>query len=311
MCTPPLKNLRQPLAVSRHFLFYLSELPIFFHAVGFSPYILYNSFCIPCINEMADDSSNVAGVAALVAILALVILIYGGYLLYRWRYPLPPPTRQTRKPLANQRDSSITFFVWLKQLIISPKSSDSITGSVENVYPTRNVDPSGEIPDTSRSTLEKYTKRTSTQNLAVGDIEDGVVASPASSSSIRVVSTSPVNSAKSPLTSVSSDKKENSPKSPAGSSDKKESSKSQFVHGNYPLDEITSSQVLKLIKALKLNKYEAQFKMNMFSGRVLCELTSAEDLVDCGINMSKEEANGFIAEIESLKVKGVPYRYIS
>ena len=51
--------------------------------------------------------------------------------------------------------------------------------------------------------------------------------------------------------------------------------------------------------------------MNMFSGRVLCELTSAEDLVDCGINMSKEEANGFIAEIESLKVKGVPYRYIS
>lgn len=76
--------------------------------------------------------------------------------------------------------------------------------------------------------------------------------------------------------------------------------------GNRILESLSVEEVKKLVDSIDLTKFSPLFVANDITGKVLCEIASADELLECGVKMPGPITRAFLKFIEEAKNSGVP-----
>ena len=79
----------------------------------------------------------------------------------------------------------------------------------------------------------------------------------------------------------------------------------EYLDGTKPLNTLNLSEIERLLANLNLTSYNSQFQDNEISGKILAELSSEEELLECEITMPSDVTTAFIQYINKAKDEGV------
>lgn len=75
---------------------------------------------------------------------------------------------------------------------------------------------------------------------------------------------------------------------------------------NKKLEDCSVDHIRIVLDRLNLSKYVNMFIENNIDGRILCEITNAEDLQSCGISMPPPVMRAFLREVTEYQKRGIP-----